>query len=167
MSASSSTTNTLILFEPTDAPFSRPACMEPVWQRISIFAMVRVRTKSPTSVRQASFLLSVPDVHCPERSFQCLAAVVGLDGFPAGLEGGLRCVEIAGGAGRKHASEVHLDVPKPSGRRLLAGLVIVRERGGNSVPAVFGSESQAAAFIRARGREGAGKFRDDGRVGAA
>src|SRR4051795_9011626 len=29
-------------------------------------------------------------------------------------------------------------------------VVIVRERGGNSVPAVFGSESQAAAFIRAR-----------------
>jgi len=27
---------------------------------------------------------------------------------------------------------------------------VVRERGGNSVPAVFGSESQAAAFIRAR-----------------
>lgn len=29
-------------------------------------------------------------------------------------------------------------------------VVIVRERGGNSVPAVFGSESQAASFIRAR-----------------
>jgi hypothetical protein len=29
-------------------------------------------------------------------------------------------------------------------------VVIVRERGGNSVPAVFGTESQAAAFIRAR-----------------
>jgi ISXO2-like transposase domain len=28
--------------------------------------------------------------------------------------------------------------------------VIVRERGGNSVPAVFNSESQAASFIRAR-----------------
>jgi hypothetical protein len=27
---------------------------------------------------------------------------------------------------------------------------VVRERGGISVPAVFGSESQAAAFIRAR-----------------
>lgn len=30
------------------------------------------------------------------------------------------------------------------------GLVIARERGGNSVPAVFDSESQAASFIRAR-----------------
>jgi hypothetical protein len=29
-------------------------------------------------------------------------------------------------------------------------VVIVRERGGNSVPAVFNSESQASAFIRAR-----------------
>jgi hypothetical protein len=29
-------------------------------------------------------------------------------------------------------------------------IVIVRERGGNSVPAVFNSESQAASFIRAR-----------------
>jgi hypothetical protein len=28
--------------------------------------------------------------------------------------------------------------------------VIVRERGGVSVPAVFGSESQAASFIRSR-----------------
>jgi hypothetical protein len=29
-------------------------------------------------------------------------------------------------------------------------VVIIRERGGNSVPAVFGSESLAASFIRAR-----------------
>jgi hypothetical protein len=35
-----------------------------------------------------------------------------------------------------------------SGKRKL--VVIVRERGGNSVPAVFHSESQASAFIRAR-----------------
>jgi hypothetical protein len=35
-------------------------------------------------------------------------------------------------------------------------VVIVRERGGNSVPAVFGMESQAAAFIRARIAKGAG-----------
>lgn len=34
-----------------------------------------------------------------------------------------------------------------NGKRKL--IVVVRERGGNSVPAVFGSESQAAAFIRA------------------
>src|SRR5205085_73447 len=35
-----------------------------------------------------------------------------------------------------------------SGKRQV--VVIVRERGGNSVPAVFKSESQAASFIRAR-----------------
>jgi hypothetical protein len=29
-------------------------------------------------------------------------------------------------------------------------VVVIRERGGNSVPAVFGCESQAASFIRAR-----------------
>ena len=29
-------------------------------------------------------------------------------------------------------------------------VVVIRERGGDSVPAVFGSESQAASFIRAR-----------------
>src|SRR6202171_1641002 len=35
-----------------------------------------------------------------------------------------------------------------SGKRKV--VVIIRERGGNSVPAVFHSESQASAFIRAR-----------------
>lgn len=35
-----------------------------------------------------------------------------------------------------------------SGKRKV--VVIIRERGGNSVPAVFGSESQAASFIKAR-----------------
>ena len=29
-------------------------------------------------------------------------------------------------------------------------VVVIRERGGNSVPAVFNTESQAASFIRAR-----------------
>src|SRR5205823_10661981 len=33
-------------------------------------------------------------------------------------------------------------------------VVIVRERGGNSVPAVFKSEAQAASFIRARVAKG-------------
>jgi hypothetical protein len=33
-------------------------------------------------------------------------------------------------------------------------VVIIRERDGNSVPAVFGSESQASAFIRARVTKG-------------
>src|SRR5438105_4416608 len=38
--------------------------------------------------------------------------------------------------------------PQPSSKRKV--VVIVRERGGNSVPAVFSSESRAAAFIKAR-----------------
>ena len=39
-------------------------------------------------------------------------------------------------------------------RSALTVVVIIRERGGNSVPAVFHSESQASAFIRARIAEG-------------
>jgi ISXO2-like transposase domain len=39
--------------------------------------------------------------------------------------------------------------------------VIVRERGGNSVPAVFNSESQAASFIRARIAKGTGLHTDE------
>jgi ISXO2-like transposase domain len=37
---------------------------------------------------------------------------------------------------------------KQNGKRKV--VVIVRERGGNSVPAVFNSKRQAASFIRAR-----------------
>jgi hypothetical protein len=33
-------------------------------------------------------------------------------------------------------------------------VVLIRERDGNSIPAVFNSESQAASFIRARIAEG-------------
>jgi hypothetical protein len=33
-------------------------------------------------------------------------------------------------------------------------VVIIRERDGNSVPAVFNSESQASSSIRARGAKG-------------
>jgi hypothetical protein len=49
------------------------------------------------------------------------------------------------------AGFARLDIPDPpqgqNGKRKV--VVIVRERGGNSVPAVFHSESQASAFIRA------------------
>ena len=37
-------------------------------------------------------------------------------------------------------------------------VVIVRERGSNSVPAVFSSESRAASFIRARIAKGKGEL---------
>jgi hypothetical protein len=33
-------------------------------------------------------------------------------------------------------------------------VVVIRERGGNSVPAVFNTQSQAASFIRARVAKG-------------
>ena len=41
-------------------------------------------------------------------------------------------------------------------------VVIVRERGGNSVPAVFDSESRAASFIRARIAKGTVVHADEG-----
>jgi hypothetical protein len=41
-------------------------------------------------------------------------------------------------------------------------VVIVRERGGNSVPAVFNTESQAASFIRARIAKGTVVHADEG-----
>jgi len=44
-------------------------------------------------------------------------------------------------------------------------VVVVRERGGNSVPAVFGTESQAAAFIRARIAKGTVVHADEAFVG--
>jgi hypothetical protein len=40
-------------------------------------------------------------------------------------------------------------------------VVVIRERGGNSVPAVFGSESQAASFIRARIAKGTAVHADE------
>jgi hypothetical protein len=40
-------------------------------------------------------------------------------------------------------------------------VVIVRERGGNSVPAVFNTESQAASFIRARVAKGTALHADE------
>jgi hypothetical protein len=46
-----------------------------------------------------------------------------------------------------------------SGKRKV--VVIVRVRGGNSVPAVFNSESQAASFIRARIAKGTTMHADE------
>jgi ISXO2 transposase-like protein len=47
-----------------------------------------------------------------------------------------------------------------NGRRKV--VVIVRERGGNSVPAVFNTESQAASFIRVRIAKGTVIHADEG-----
>ena len=42
-------------------------------------------------------------------------------------------------------------------------VVIIRERGGNSVPAVFGSESQALSFIGAQIAKGTTVHADESR----
>src|SRR5258708_3316131 len=73
--------------------------------------------------------------------------VIGGEGKTAEVDGG-----YFGGyvkpANRKEKRADRRFASNQSGKR--KGVVIVRERDGNSVPAVFGSESQAASFIRAR-----------------
>jgi len=73
--------------------------------------------------------------------------VVGGEGKTAEIDGG-----YFGGyvkpANRKEQRVDRRLAENQTGKRKV--VVIVTERGGNSVPAVFGSESQASAFIRAR-----------------
>ncbi|WP_092090612.1 transposase [Bradyrhizobium brasilense] len=73
--------------------------------------------------------------------------VIGDEGKTAQVDGG-----YFGGyvkpANQKEYRRDRRYAPNQNGKRKV--VVVVRERGGNSVPAVFGSESQAAAFIRAR-----------------
>ena len=73
--------------------------------------------------------------------------VVGGEGKVAEVDGGY----FGGYVKPANRKEDRLDrrlAENQSGKRKV--VVIVTERGGNSVPAVFGSESQAASFIRAR-----------------
>jgi transposase-like protein len=73
--------------------------------------------------------------------------VVGGEGKEAEIDGGY----FGGYVKPANLKEDRLDrrlARNQNGKRKV--VVIIRERGGNSVPAVFGSESQAAAFIRAR-----------------
>jgi hypothetical protein len=73
--------------------------------------------------------------------------VVGGEGKEAEVDGGY----FGGYVKPANRKENRLDrrfAQNQSGKRKV--VVIIRERGGNSVPAVFRSESQAAAFIRAR-----------------
>ena len=73
--------------------------------------------------------------------------VVGGEGKEAEIDGGY----FGGYVKPANLKEDRLDrrfAANQSGKRKV--VVIIRERGGNSVPAVFGSESQAASFIRAR-----------------
>ena len=73
--------------------------------------------------------------------------VVGGEGKTAEVDGGY----FGGYVKPANRKEKRLDrrfAENQSGKRKV--VVIVTERGGNSVPAVFGSESAAASFIRAR-----------------
>lgn len=73
--------------------------------------------------------------------------VVGGEGKTAEVDGGY----FGGYVKPANRKEDRLDrrfTRNQNGKRKV--VVIVRERGGNSVPAVFNSESQAASFIRAR-----------------
>jgi transposase-like protein len=73
--------------------------------------------------------------------------VIGGEGKTAEVDGGY----FGGYVKPANLKEKRLDrrlSENQSGKRKV--VVIVRERGGNSVPAVFNSESQASAFIRAR-----------------
>jgi hypothetical protein len=79
----------------------------------------------------------------------------GRDGKWAEIDGGysggsLMCADV-----KAHRRDRRLARNRRGKRNVV---VIVRERGGNSVPAVFNSESQAASFIRAY-REGTGSAR--------
>ncbi len=73
--------------------------------------------------------------------------VVGGEGKTAEVDGGY----FGGYVKPANRKEHRLDrrfAENQSGKRKV--VVIIRERDGNSLPAVFGSESQAASFIRAR-----------------
>ena len=73
--------------------------------------------------------------------------VVGGEGKTAEVDGGY----FGGYVKPANLKEDRIDrrfAQNQNGKRKV--VVIIRERGGNSVPAVFGSESQAASFIRAR-----------------
>ena len=73
--------------------------------------------------------------------------VVGGEGKQAEVGGGY----FGGGVAPSHQKEYRRDrrvARNQNGKRQVVG--IVRERGGNSVPAVFNTESHAASFIRAR-----------------
>jgi transposase-like protein len=73
--------------------------------------------------------------------------VIGGEGKTAEVDGGYFGGYVKPANRKDHRLDRRL-AENQSGKRKV--VVIVRERGGNSVPAVFKTESQAAAFIRAR-----------------
>jgi ISXO2-like transposase domain len=73
--------------------------------------------------------------------------VVGGEGKEAEVDGGYFGGYIKPANRKDHRLDRRLAYNQNGKRKVV---VIVRERGGNSVPAVFNTESQASAFIRAR-----------------
>jgi len=77
--------------------------------------------------------------------------VIGGDGKEASVDGGYFGGYVKPANQREHRRDRRL-ARNQNGKRKV--VVVIREHGGNSVPAVFGTESQAAAFIRARVAKG-------------
>jgi len=73
--------------------------------------------------------------------------IVGGEGRVAEVDGGYFGGYVKPANQKEYRRDRRYDRNQNGKRKVV---VIVRERGGNSVPAVFGPESQAAAFIRAR-----------------
>jgi len=74
-------------------------------------------------------------------------SVVGGEGKEAEIDGGYFGGYVKPANVKAHRRDRRFTRNQNGKRKVV---VIVRERGGNSVPAVFNSESQAASFIRAR-----------------
>jgi hypothetical protein len=73
--------------------------------------------------------------------------VIGGEGKEAEVDGGYFGGYVKPANQKEHRRDRRY-TRNQSGKRKV--VVIVRERGGNSVPAVFGTESAAASFIRSR-----------------
>ena len=73
--------------------------------------------------------------------------IVGGEGKEAEVDGGYFGGYVKPANQKEHRRDRRYS-QNQSGKRKV--VVVIRERGGNSVPAVFGAESQASAFIRAR-----------------
>ena len=77
--------------------------------------------------------------------------VVGGEGKTAEVDGGYFGGYVKPANQKEHRRDRRY-TENQSGKRKL--VVVIRERGGNSVPAVFGTKSQASAFIRTRVAKG-------------
>jgi hypothetical protein len=97
--------------------------------------------------RASSFVIEASVSLRPCLTDELKGRVVGGDGKTAEVDGG-----YVKPANRKEDRLDRRFTRNQNGKRKV--VVIVRERGGNFVPAVFNSESQAASFMRARTAKG-------------